>query len=68
MNPDRYGKGGNDMAEKAAEVRLILARSQKGHDYYQVEVTLGKWKTYVYVDAVNAEYLENQGLQVVDRR
>lgn len=56
------------MAEKAAEVRLILARSQKGNDYYQVEVTLGKWKTYVYVDGVNAEYLENQGLQIVDRR
>lgn len=56
------------MADKTAEIRLILARSQKGNDYYQVEITLGKWKNYVYVDAVNAEYLENQGIPVIDRR
>lgn len=56
------------MAEKTADVRLILAKSAKGNDYYQVEVTLGKWKEYIYVDAIKAEYLENQGLQVIDRR
>lgn len=57
------------MAENVKpQLSLILAKSKKGNDYYQVEVVVGQWKQYVFVDNIVAEYLARQGLEVKDRR